>query len=194
MNLGAAAQQITSAISRYSEEQLRINEGRLARGIVRFSPPSITGPGFAERLRGLLPPEQTMPPVSRTLASRAAESLARQPVLSANGAGQGMTLDIVVSDAGIRNAADLTPVSAPAAQAEIPTAPIVSYASGASSAAALLGLTQRALGVAVDPGLATGFSFARYEPLSARPIGGQGAYLVRVAKDAYLKLGALPTL
>jgi len=194
MNLGAATKQFASAISRDGEEQLRINEGRLARGIVRFSPPALAGPSFGERLLSLLPPEQTMPPVSRALASRAAESLARQGPISVLGVGDGLPSGIVVSDSTGAGAEAVAP-SAPAAQAAIPTG----VSSGAGRAGylavgALLGLAQRALGVAIDPGLATGLSFARDEPLSARPIRGEGSYRLRVARDAYLQYQALPAL
>jgi hypothetical protein len=174
MNLDSAGSLV---VRRYGEEQLRTQEARVRRGFPGFRPASVTGPGFGAYLRGLLPTEQTMSAVTRTLTASAAEQLARDGGAVTPASARLLPL-----------AAEESPVTAGAAPARLPTAEW----SAPPSASQLLGLAQRALGVPVDSGLAAGIRLAGGEPLNAQPIRSAPYRLLVEARSAYLRTN-LPT-
>lgn len=181
MNLGAVT---PLAVRRYSEEQVRTQQGRLERGAPGFRLPSVSGPDFRGYFESVLPPEQTMPAMERTMTSRAAVALARRAPGALAGA-----------DA-LPDSASALPLVAEPASATIPrTAGLPTAAwTVPPSAGQLLGLLQRALGIPFDSGLATGIRLTGGEPLNARPIRPSASRLLRQAEAAYGRPGALARL
>jgi hypothetical protein len=169
MNLDTAGSLV---VRRYGEEQTRTQESRVQRGMPGFRPASVTGPGFGTYLRGLLPAEQSMSAVTRSLTASAAEHLARSDRASAP-----LSASLLPITQGEPTASpSATRPALPAAEWTVPP-----------SASQLLGLAQRALGVPVDPGLAAGIRLAGGEPLSARPIRSAPFRLLVEARSAYVR-------
>jgi hypothetical protein len=178
VNLGAVA---PLAVRRYSEEQTRTQQGRLERGNPGFRLPSVTGPDFRGFFESLLPPEQTMPAMARTMTSRAAAALARlapEALATAEALPESASALPVVAD-GTPTRATRT-AGLPTAEWTVPP-----------SAGQLLGLLQRALGIPFDSGLATGIRLAGGEPLNARPIRPAASLLLRQAETAYTRTDVL---
>jgi hypothetical protein len=143
--------------------------------------PAVDGPSFADRLRGLLPPEQTLPPVARLLTGRAAEQLARQPrPVAANGPGEGRSVDMFVVDGGAVPATDYANGLVPAPPTEF----------SAAQLHAVLGHAQRLLGAPLDSTLAEGLRLLGREPLSAPLLRPAERYQARRAEAAYRRLAA----
>jgi len=166
------------ARTRYGEQQLQADEGRVRRGVVGGAALGLSGPSFAERLRGLLPPEQTLSARDRMLATRAAEGLARYKPVSAKGADGSQPLDLFVIEGGLlssdRNAGEEGPT---AAESHLPA-----YYPPASR---MLGLAQRTFGAPIDGTLAEALGFLDRDPIGARPLPSAREYLARRAAESY---------
>jgi len=156
VELLSAYQVSLRARARYGEQQLQVDEGRLRRGVTGAPVLDLSGPSFAERLRGLLPPEQTLSARDRMLATRAAEGLARYGVASADGTG---------ADLLAAGYADLPAYYPPASR--------------------MLGLAQRTFGAPLDGTLTEALGFLDRDPIGARPLRAARQFLVRRAAVSY---------